>query len=129
MTGPRVADAEQLAAAAEVALEPITFDGRPVTVTLDPADLASIRTGVAVLITPPVVEFDLPRPSSTARHRLLILGGRDPFVAWKRHDQVLEQLHTLDRWSLERAEPVTFALPSGGEPAPAMQVTLKPRSV
>ncbi|WP_380166594.1 hypothetical protein [Jannaschia sp. R86511] len=95
----------------------------PQRATLDPAAAATAAMqGVAVLIAPPVLAFDVAPPHASATWTLVVLSGHsDPVIGWQRMDAAVTALH--DALSLTSATPVAWQLTNGGPPVAAYEVT------
>lgn len=108
----RLARAEALAAELRVS---------GVRAYLDPAQAGANLP--AVLVPPPILAFDLP-VGATATWRLVALAA-DPTGSrgsWAELDELVETVAAA--LPVERAEPTTYVLPTGGDPLPAYSVTL-----
>lgn len=110
-TPPRLARAAQIVATLTDAGINATADVREATAKLP-----------GVLLTPPTLDYDLPRGASATWRLVVIaaapLGNAD---AWEQLDALLVQLAGLV--DLTRAEPTAYKLPTGGDPLPAYIAT------
>lgn len=111
MTAPRVDRAKLLAE---------LLEGEGIRATHD----VTKATGrlPCILVPPPTLTYDRPHPHASVEWRLVALAdGTSQAKAWEQLDNLLVALE--DALELERAEPASYVLPTGGDPVPCYVIT------